>query len=295
MGMFVKQRVIKKKGDKMKTSFRVFAVLFLALLSTGAVAGKSDKQRAEKAFKQGVKLYEAGKMEPAVQKFRHADALNPSWKIKYNIGQCEASLKRYGLAIEAFEQYLGQGGDEVPLKRRDDVLIELDRLRRMVGTITISGEPGVDVYVDVVKRANTSIRTSIKVTAGVEHEISFVKNGEKMGSVKLIISGGEVVSVPTDSKRPSTVGVLQPASNDPKVAKPTPPKVISKYTNMRQLKTDLRNRVITKAEYRTHQLKIRELRALEYAQLKNDLRARKITKGEYKTRIREVRNKYEGN
>ncbi|MCP4600407.1 MAG: tetratricopeptide repeat protein [Proteobacteria bacterium] len=283
----------------MKTPFRIFIALLVALLSVGAVAGKADKQKAVKAFNEGIKLYQVGKMDEAVQKFRHADALNPSWKIKYNIGQCEASLKRYGLAIEAFEQYLGHGGDEISIERRDEVLTELDRLRRMVGTITISGEPGVDVYVDVVKRANTSIRTSIKVTAGVEHEISFVKNGEKMGSVKLIVSGGEVVALPTDSKRPSTVAVTHPTSKvaptATPAAKPTPPKKSPKYVNMRQLKVDLRNGVITKVEFKTHQLKIRELRAAEYGQLKRDLRARKITKREYKIRIREVRNKYEGN
>ncbi|MCP4674633.1 MAG: tetratricopeptide repeat protein [Deltaproteobacteria bacterium] len=279
----------------MKTSFRVFTLLIVALISAGAVAGKADKQKAQKAFKQGVKLFEAGNMEEAVQKFRHADALNPSWKIKYNIGQCEASLKRYGLAIEAFEQYLGQGGDDITLKRRDEVLAELDRLRRMVGTITISGEPGVDVYVDVVKRANTSVRTSIKVTAGVEHEISFVKDGEKMGSVKLIISGGEVVSVPTDAKRPSTVAVSQTGSTDSSNAKPAKPKASVKYTTMRQLKTDLRSGVITRAEYKTHQRKIRELRAAEFDQLKRDLRAKKISRRQYKIRTREVKNKYEGN
>ncbi len=278
----------------MKTSFRVLTILFVTLFSAGAVAGETDKQKAHKAFKKGVKLHTAGKMDEAVQKFRHADALNPSWKIKYNIGQCEASLKRYGLAIEAFEQYLGQGGDDIPLDRRDEVLSELDRLRRMVGTLTISGEPGVDVYVDVVKRANTSVRTSIKVTAGVEHEISFVKDGEKMGSVRLIISGGEVVSLPTDTTKPSIVAVSQPTSTEPSDAKPASPPPPSKYTNMLQLKTDLRNRVITKAEYKAHQRKIRELRAAEFDQLKKDLKARKITKRQYKTRIKEVKNKYEG-
>ena len=50
----------------------------------------------------------------AVRAFRSANEINPSWKIEFNIGQCEAALKRYGLAMEAFEKYLALGGDEVP-------------------------------------------------------------------------------------------------------------------------------------------------------------------------------------
>ncbi|MDJ0761573.1 MAG: tetratricopeptide repeat protein [Myxococcota bacterium] len=290
----------------MNTVFKgAYALVLATLLCFDAsAAAKTDKQRALKAFKTGVNLYQAGDMEGAVKKFRYADALHPSWKIKYNIGQCEAALKRYGEAIEAFEQYLGQGGDDVTSKRRDEVLAELDRLRRMVGTITVTGEPGIDVYVGMVKRANTSVRASIKVTAGVEHEISFVKNGEKLGTVKLIVSAGEVVSLPTDTQQPKTVAVSVPGTPaptppvktiQPPAASPTPKKAPVQYTTMRQLKDALRSGKITRETYRAHQQKIRKWRAAEYEQLKAELRAGKITRREYKTRASAVRRKYEGN
>lgn len=288
-----------QRESKMKP-IRTLCLLVLAMcFSWNGLADKKDEQRAAEAFKKGIDLYNTGKMDEAVGAFRRADALNPSWKIQYNIGQCEASLKRYGLAIEAFEQYLGQGGDEVPVERRDEVLRELDRLRRMVGTIIIKGEPDVDIYVDIVKYANTSSRSSIQVTAGVAHEITFMKKGKKLGSVKLLVSGGEVVELPVDSPTPTTVSVAAPppaapaASPAPAPASPAPAAPAA-YSTMRQIKEALRAGTITRQDYARYQAEIRQKLAAEYDTLKRDLRARKITKREYETKIVETKRKYEG-
>ncbi len=291
---------------KTKTSILI-AALLMALTAT-ALSETDDQKKAAKAFNEGIALFKKGNVTEAVKRFRHADALHPSWKIKYNIGQCEAALKRYGLAIEAFEQYLAEGGDEVPGNRRDEVLAELNRLRSMVGTISIHGEPGVDVYVDIIKRGNTSNRSSIKVTAGVEHQISFVKDGKKLASISLVVSGGEMVVVPVDSQQPQTVGVEEPsaaptaaapAQPTPEPATPVavpapPPPQSQPYTNMLQLKTDLRARKITEKEYRQHQQRLKKLREEDYNQLKADYRARKITEREYEQKRKDIRRKYEG-
>jgi tetratricopeptide (TPR) repeat protein len=298
----------------MRSVLGICLLIFVTAFSTEGFADNKDEKKAAAAFKKGIDFYKSGNMEAAVKAFRRADALKPSWKIQYNIGQCEAALKRYGLAIEAFEHYLGKGGDEVPTERRDQVLKELDRLRRMVGTISIKGEPGVDVYVDIVKRANTSNRSSIKVTAGVEHEITFVKDGDKIGTVRLVVSGGEVVVLPVDSKKPATTVSVDPppplppepeATPPPPAAAAPPPPVVTPapppqpvtnvvYTNMRQLKEALSQNRITRAEYAKHQAEIRKMRNAEFEKLKMDLRARKINKYDYKRKIVEIRRKYEG-
>jgi hypothetical protein len=239
----------------MKFIVTIGLLLVAATVSPAGYADKKDEKKAAQAFQKGIELYKAGKMDDAVKSFRRANALNPSWKLQYNIGQCEAALKRYGLAIEDFEQYLGKGGDEVPVGRRDEVLKALDRLRRMVGTIVIRGEPGVDIYVDIVKHGNTAKRSSIQVTAGVEHEISFVKEGKKLGSVKLLVSGGEVVELPVDSGTPSTISVAAPppapapAPAAP-VAKPAPPvQAPLAYSTMAQIKDARRRGLITRQDY----------------------------------------------
>ncbi len=129
-----------------------------------------DEAAAMEAFKTGVDDFNNAKYEEAVEAFRNANELHPSWKILYNIGQCEAALKRYGLAIEAFEGYVGKGGDDIPSARRDEVISELERLRAMVGVVKINGPYNLDIFVDGVHRGKTPISTGIMVSAGVPHE-----------------------------------------------------------------------------------------------------------------------------
>jgi tetratricopeptide (TPR) repeat protein len=107
------------KLETMTGSLRLIVALIVVLVGRGLFADDNDTQAAAEHFKKGVSLFKENKKDAAVKEFKTAFELKPSWKIMYNIGQCEASLKRYGMAIEAFEQYLGEGGDEVSVERRD--------------------------------------------------------------------------------------------------------------------------------------------------------------------------------
>ncbi|MBW2276722.1 MAG: hypothetical protein JRF63_04465 [Deltaproteobacteria bacterium] len=71
----------------------------LALLMTATAIGQTAEEQARELFKQGGEMFDQQSYEKALQAFQQADQLNPSWKIAFNIGQCQAALKRYGLAI----------------------------------------------------------------------------------------------------------------------------------------------------------------------------------------------------
>jgi hypothetical protein len=207
----------------------LFSAALLAFAAGPVNADKTDDAVAQ--FKRGVGLFKSGSHGEAVEAFRRANELKPSWKLQYNIGQCEAALKRYGLAIEAFECYLAEGGDEVPAERRDEVLSELDRLRKMVGFIRIIGGSGIVVYVDRVERGTTPMKSSIQVTAGVEHWIWLVKDGRKLLTVNEKLSGGETVElnapsyVPPTTPPPSAAPAPPPAltTPSPSAVAPAPP------------------------------------------------------------------------
>ena len=70
----------------------------------------------QKHLKQGMPwkatiwLYGDKKFKEAADAFRLANHLRRSWKLLYNIGQCEAAAKRYGMALDAFERYVAEGG-----------------------------------------------------------------------------------------------------------------------------------------------------------------------------------------
>jgi hypothetical protein len=170
---------------------------FACIVSAGS-AQADDQQAARDAFQKGVAAFGADDFETAVVAFRRADDLAPSWKLKYNIGQCEAALKHYGLAIEAFELYLAEGGDEVPEERRDEVIRELKRLREMVGSIEVRALGGSVVYVDDVERGRTPLSGAIKVTAGIDHTVRVEHEGEEILSRSVKVSGGDTVVVEAD-------------------------------------------------------------------------------------------------
>ena len=191
-----------------------------ATLLPGAVGAEETSNEASEHFKKGVSLFNENKKDEAVEEFNAAYAIKPSWKIMYNIGQCHASLRRYGMAIEAFEKYLGQGGDEVPAERQDEVLGELDRLRKMVGSVKVQGAEGVDIYIDDIQRGTTPIVSAILVTAGVEHRIRLVKGEEELLAVSETVSGNEVLELTSpEAKGTGTAAVAPPP---PPVPDPAP-------------------------------------------------------------------------
>jgi hypothetical protein len=208
-----------EKRKKMKTVLFFVSLATMFVFSSNAIA--TPQKDAVREFNRGVRLFKNGKHEEAVTAFRKADKLKPSWKIKYNIGQCEAANKRYGLAIKALERYLGEGGDEVPSDRRDEVLLELERLRKMVGSIRVRGGSGVIVLVDKIERGITPMQSSILVTAGVEHWIWLVKDGKKLLTAKEIVSGGETIELNVPAQIATPVPVA-PAPAPQPVLPPTP-------------------------------------------------------------------------
>ena len=113
-------------------------------LSVPAVAIEEARDLHQK----GVELFKSEKYEEAAKAFREAHRLRPTWKLFYNIGQCEAASKRYGLALEAFEAYLVRGGDNVPEDRREYVSAEIRRIQPLVGILDIESDAGIEVLID---------------------------------------------------------------------------------------------------------------------------------------------------
>ncbi len=211
----------KPKGTHALTS-TVF-VCFLMSIGPRGRADEGNKQEALEAFKAGVEQFNEERYSEAVTKFREAHRLNPSWKIQYNIGQCEAALKRYGLALEAFEHYLAKGGDDVPDDRRDEVVNELRRMREMVGAVEVRGPSGIVVFIDDIERGATPLGTGIRVTAGIEHGIRLVKDSEELLSHHVTVGGGQTVTIDAPEAEPKKEEPPAIAASTPSVA-PQPEK-----------------------------------------------------------------------
>jgi hypothetical protein len=194
----------------------VFGLLLCATTLPGQAM--ADKDQAKAAFAEGRTLFESGRHAEAARAFRSAYALAPHWKVLYNIGQCEAAARRYGLALEAFEQYLAEGGDEIDAERRDEVLAEVERLRRMVGGIDVEAPAGSVVLVDGEERGRTPLSGRLRLAAGVEHLVMISHGEEVLLSRKVRIGSGEVMSLvakPRTENPASAPTQTSPSSADP--------------------------------------------------------------------------------
>ncbi|MBN2715212.1 MAG: hypothetical protein JXX14_05110 [Deltaproteobacteria bacterium] len=161
-------------------------------LATPALANSTD---ARKVFMDGTALFEQNDYIKAAEKFRHAYELEPSWKIFYNIAQCEAAAKQYGRAMESFEKFLALGGDEITNERQEEVEAELDRLRRLVGFVEILAPKGSTVFIDNQARGTTPLPGKLMVAASVVHQLRIEQDGRELLSRKLEVSGTQAITV----------------------------------------------------------------------------------------------------
>jgi hypothetical protein len=212
----------------------IICVLAVAILSASAFEARADAEAdARAAFQDGVKQFDAGRFQEAAAAFREANRLSPSWRIQYNIGQCEAALKRYGDALDAFDQYLAEGGDEIPDARQSEVLAEVARLRLKVGSVEVRGEPGIAVIIDGNRRGVTPVDAGIRVTGGVAHRLELVREGAVLLDREFKVGAGQQITVEAPeasssppasdegaAQAPSTPVAGEPSADEPRRVRP---------------------------------------------------------------------------
>lgn len=93
-------QVNNPKTISMKT---IFLILFIII--AGHSFAQTDKTEAQKKFKEGIELYDAGKYEEAIKKYKEAQKLDPQTSApQYEIALTYSHLKKYDEAIEILEK-----------------------------------------------------------------------------------------------------------------------------------------------------------------------------------------------
>jgi hypothetical protein len=192
----------------MRVTILVAIVASVMLTGATSAAQNTADEEARVAFQAGVDHYNAERIEEALVEFRRAYDLKPSWKIMFNIGQCEAALGRYGLALDMFERYIVEGGDEVPNQRRDYVSAEVRRIQPMVGSLQVVAPDGTTVLVDSMERATTPLKGPLRVASG-SHEVILKSGDEELLKDTFSVAGGMTteVAVPGAGTDPGAGGV----------------------------------------------------------------------------------------
>lgn len=170
--------------------FLSFLVLVLVVSVAEDQLFAQEPDPAKAAFDRGLNLYQEEDFSGAAKAFREAYDLKPSWKILFNIGQAEAAAKRYGLALEALQKYLVEGGDDVPTDRGQEVRSEVKRLLDLVGMLQIEAAEGAEISVDTEFRGTAPLSGVIPVSAGVDHQVvTRFPGGETAERTVRVLSG----------------------------------------------------------------------------------------------------------
>lgn len=125
------------------------AGLFAAATATEALAQDDEAARARAAFDRGTRRFTARRYEQALEAFLEAHSITPHPAVLFNIASCYDKLDRATEAVNTYQRYLHERGDEVEPARRRDVQTALSRLRREVALLHIvPPEPDAPVTLD---------------------------------------------------------------------------------------------------------------------------------------------------
>lgn len=174
--------------------------------NTGSAEGEAPKKAptqaerddAQRHYKRGVELFKNSVYDAALIEFRRAYEISPSYKILYNIGQVSRQLDDFASALDAYEQYLREGGSNVPAARDAEVKAELERIGQWVGKIeVVSKSAGVEITVDDVVVGRTPIRV-VSVNAG-RRKVTATAPGRAPLTRIIDVAGGEMARLALDS------------------------------------------------------------------------------------------------
>ncbi len=165
-------------------------IVLAMLLNPATVLADSPDARARDAFARGTEAYQNVEFSEALAYFEEAYRLRPAYRIQYNIAQTYLELNRPHLALGAFERYLSEGRMEIDRERREDVVREIRKLRKMVGEIVVVGQTGAECRIDNQHMGFLPQDKPIRLDSGI-HEVTIHMHGEVICQKNVNIVAGK--------------------------------------------------------------------------------------------------------
>jgi hypothetical protein len=131
----------------LRASARDVVLTIALLLSSTHAAHAGDVEVARKIFADGVKLYQQGDYEGARRLFKQADAEHHAPAIVYNLALAEEKLRHPQAAVDAYEAYVAEVGDQGELSSSAAVAIAQIKARSTKLRVETK-PPGARVFVD---------------------------------------------------------------------------------------------------------------------------------------------------
>jgi len=134
-----------------RLGLRGLVLIAVVSFAGSAAADVPVSENARKHFSAGVSYLQdpdGARYEEAYREFKVAYADSPSWKILGNLGLAAMKLERDGEAIDAYREYLAQGGKEIEAEERAQVQRDLETMQAGVVSVTIETVPSGALVTD---------------------------------------------------------------------------------------------------------------------------------------------------
>ncbi len=166
-------------------------VIAIALLAAPPAFADKESEAAKIHFNKGVKLYKSDDFTGALVEFQKAYDVKEHYSVLYNIAQCLKGLERYREALETFERYLDEGGDEIDGERETEVKGYVSELYDVLSQLTlVVDQDGASIRIDGEKIGLTPQPGIIFLDAG-PHTVLIQKEGFEPFEQELLLSRGE--------------------------------------------------------------------------------------------------------
>lgn len=181
---------------------------------------EAQKSEARARYERGLKLYDQGAYDAALVEMRRAYELAPTYKILYNLGLIHKQLNDHASALDAFRQYLAEGGKKIDAKRQAEVERAIKELEPLVATVTIQVDTdGAEVSVDDAPIGTSPLSAPILLNAG-KRRISAKLPGKPAATRVITVAGSDTVTVKLELAESKTVATT---TTEPKKPPPPPP------------------------------------------------------------------------
>lgn len=131
-----------------------------------SAAHAADNDEALQHYQRGVELFNEGAYDASLLEFERAYKVNPTYKLLYNIGQVNRQLNDYAKALDAFDQYLRDGANEIPANRKSEIRAEMVKLSGRVARLNIRSNGTGEVTVDDLVVGHFPFERPIVVNVG---------------------------------------------------------------------------------------------------------------------------------
>jgi hypothetical protein len=162
------------------------------LYAAPAAAGKSAKD----LFADGAEALANREYQKALEAFQAAYETEPHWMVQLHIGNCYSKLNRPGKAIEAYEKFLREGGDEIPEDDLEQAREGLAKQQTRVASLILRIKPSDTVVHLDGERLGKPPFGEMLIGGGI-HQLMFVRDdGEEF--LEFDVEAGQEIVVRSD-------------------------------------------------------------------------------------------------